>query len=211
MEMLTQHIILEYIVSLIRGKPPSLLIIVSLVIILLIFVFLSWRILQLKWQLLEKQKYIEKLENDNTHSLRIIEKLSDHLHHISERKLIFNMSDRMHIRHENIEQASEIIKLDQQATEADSTKEISSCLFTAKARNEKKQFHIVMALQKSYEGRYDQGRAITEELKRWQEDGFLDTNYSAKLVHNELKKLIPDFPLKLAGFRKYFNNKNKLQ
>ena len=28
-------------------------------------------------------------------------------------------------------------------------------------------------------------------------------------LYNELKKLIPDFPLELAGFRKYFNNKNK--
>ena len=211
MEMLTQHIILEYTVSLIRGKPPSLIFVVSLVIILPIFVFLFWRIIQLKWQLYEKQKYIEKLENDNIHSLRIIEKLSNQLHHLIERKLIFNMSDRMRIRHENIGQASEIIKIEQHKPEAYSTTEISSCLFTAKARNEKKQYLIVQALQKSFLERHDKARALADELKRWQEDGFLDTNYSAKLVHNELKKLIPDFPLKLAGFRKYFNNKNKLQ
>lgn len=211
MEMLTQHIILEYTVSLIRGKPPSILIIVSLIIILLFFIFLSWRIFQLKWQLSEKQKYIEKLEDDNKHSLKNIETQIDQLPDLIEKQLTNNMSDRMHIRHENIGQDSEKFNLERQKPEAVSAKEISSCLFTAKARNEKKQFDIVHALQKSFVGRHDKGRAITEELKRWQEDGFLDTNYSAKLVHNELKKLIPDFPLELAGFRKYFNNKNKLQ
>ena len=205
MEMLAQHIILEYAVSLIRGKPPSPLIIVSLVIILLFFIFLSWRILQLKWQLSEKQKYIEKLEDANKHSLKIIETLSNQLHNITEKYLIINMSDRMHIRHENIEQASEKIQPERQETEADGTKEISSCLFTEKAINEKKQSVIVHALQKSFEGRHDKARAIAEELKRWQKAGYMDAYYSAKMIHNELTKLIPDFPVTYAGFRKYYN------
>lgn len=205
MEMLTQHIILEYTVSLIRGKPPSLILIVSFVIILLFLVFLSWRILQLKWQLSEKQKYIEKLENDNKHSLRIIEKLSDQLRHIIEGKLNFNMSDRMHIRHENIEPASEKVNLERQKPEVVSTKEISSCLFTVKARNEKKQFAITQALQESFEGRYGKARALANELKRWQRDGYIEMNYNAKVVHDELKILITNIPVKYAGFRKYYN------
>lgn len=204
MEMLTQHIIFEYVVSLIRGKPPSILIIVSLIIILLFFIFLSWRIFQLKWQLSEKQKYIEKLEDDNKHSLKNIETQINQLPDLIEKQLINNMSDRMHIRHENIEPASEKVNLERQKPEVVSTKEISSCLFTAKARNEKKQFAITQALQESFEGRYGKARALADELKRWQRDGYIETNYNAKVVYDELNNLLTNIPVKYAGFRKYY-------
>ena len=207
MEILTLHIILEDIPSFIRGRPPSPVevLVAFLLIFILAFIYLCWKYRLLKWQVYEKQKYIEILENDKKHSQKTIETLSNQLRLIKDNKLIINISDGMCNQLENTAQASEQVKMEIQTSEADGLKEISSCLFTAKARNEKKQPSIVHALQQSYEGRYDKGRAIAEELKRWQKDGYMDTTYSAALVHKELKKLIPDFPLTPAGFRKYFN------
>lgn len=171
MEMLTPHMISEYTVSLIRGRPPSVIIVVCLFIFLLIFIFLCWRILQLKWQLLEKEKYIEQLD--------------------SYIKLLLN--NRSHYQD------------GQQESKTDDTNEISSFLFTEKTRKEKKQKFIIQALRQSFVGRYDKARALGDELTQWQEDGYVERNYNAKVVHDELSKLISDIPVSYQGFRKYYN------
>lgn len=81
---------------------------------------------------------------------------------------------------------------------------ISSFLFTAKARNEKKQTMIIQALQKSFEERHGKARALINELQRWQQDGYVEKKYNAKEVYDELVKLLTNIPFKYDGFRKYY-------
>ena len=206
MELFTQHIILENTVSLIRGRPPAVVVVVwaCLLIFILTFIYQYWKIRQLKWKVYEKQKYIEILEDDKKHSRKIIEILSNQLRLITDNKLIINMSDGMCDQLKNTAQASEQVNIEYQTSEVDSVNKISSCLFTAKARNEKKQLLIVQSLQKSYDGRNDKARAIAKELKRWQEDGYVERNYDDNVVYNELKKILTTMPVTYAGFRKYF-------
>ena len=79
-----------------------------------------------------------------------------------------------------------------------------SPLFTRKAILEHKQIEIITALQRSYADRTDKARALVTELRRWHTDGYLDLNYNATVIHNELQKLIA-IPFGIPGFRKYFN------
>ena len=80
----------------------------------------------------------------------------------------------------------------------------TSPLFTQKARTEGKEAEIIQALQRSFAGRTDKARALVAEIYYWQHNGYIDSNFNAKIMYDELEKLI-SMPFRYAGFRKYYN------
>lgn len=81
---------------------------------------------------------------------------------------------------------------------------VTSCVFTKKARQEQKEADITAALQRSLSGRNDKARALVEEVRQWQKDGYLDPNYNARVMYDELNRIIT-LPFTYPGFRKYYN------
>ena len=79
-----------------------------------------------------------------------------------------------------------------------------SCLFSKKAQQEQKKDEIIQALQQSMSGRQDKARALVEEVRQWQRDGYLDSNYNARVMYDELNQILT-LPFQYGGFRKYYN------
>ena len=69
--------------------------------------------------------------------------------------------------------------------------EIDSIIFTKKSKKEGKIPDIIEALQKSVHRRKDKTRAFVDELHSWQDDGYVDAHYNAKVMYDELEKLMP--------------------
>lgn len=80
----------------------------------------------------------------------------------------------------------------------------TSPLFTQKARTEGKESEIIEALQRSFAGRSDKARALVTEIAYWQQKGYIDSHFNAKVMYDELARLIT-IPFQYAGFRKYYN------
>ena len=80
-----------------------------------------------------------------------------------------------------------------------------SFIFTKKAQQEGKIPAIIHALQKSVQGRKDKTRAFVQELQDWQRDGYVDAHYNARIMYDELDKLIP-LSFGYEVFKKYYNN-----
>ena len=80
-----------------------------------------------------------------------------------------------------------------------------SFIFTKKAKQEGKIPFIIQALQKSVQGRKDKTRALVQELQDWQRDGYVDAHYNARVMYDELDKLIP-LSFGYEVFKKYYNN-----
>ena len=82
---------------------------------------------------------------------------------------------------------------------------IDSIIFTKKAKKEGKEAAIIAALQKSVQGRNDKTRAFVQELQEWQKEGYVDAHYNAKVMYDELEKIIP-LTFGYETFKKYYNN-----
>lgn len=82
---------------------------------------------------------------------------------------------------------------------------IDSIIFTKKAKQEGKIPTIVQALQKSIIGRKDKTRALVQEVQIWQKDEYIDAHYNARVMYDELAKLIP-LSFGYEVFKKYYNN-----
>lgn len=80
----------------------------------------------------------------------------------------------------------------------------ASHLFTKKARTEDKLKEITDTLLQSFTGRKDKARALVEEVRHWQKEGYIDPHFNASFMYEELAKIIP-LPFKYDGFRKYYN------
>ena len=80
-----------------------------------------------------------------------------------------------------------------------------SIIFTKKAHQEHKIPTIIHALQKSIIGRKDKTRALVQELQSWQNDGYIDANYNAQVMFDELQKILP-LPFGYEVFKKHYNN-----
>ena len=81
---------------------------------------------------------------------------------------------------------------------------VTSCLFTRKSQQEDKIPTIIQALQRSLSGRNDKARALAEEVRQWQKEGYIDPNYNARVMYDELNKILT-LPFQYDGFRKYYN------
>lgn len=83
---------------------------------------------------------------------------------------------------------------------------IDSIIFTKKAKKEAKQAAIIEALQKSVQGRNDKTRAFVDELHSWQKEQYIDAHFNARVMFDELNKLMP-IAFGYDTFRKYYNNR----
>ena len=80
-----------------------------------------------------------------------------------------------------------------------------SIIFTKKAHQEHKIPTIVQALQKSLVGRNDKTRALVKELQYWQKDDYIDQNYNAQVMYDELQKIMR-LPFGYDAFKRLYNN-----
>ena len=80
-----------------------------------------------------------------------------------------------------------------------------SIIFTKKAKQENKIPAIVQALQKSLVGRNDKTRALVQELQYWQKDEYIDPNYNAQVMYDELQKIMR-LPFGYDAFKRLYNN-----
>ena len=92
----------------------------------------------------------------------------------------------------------------EQAEEVTPEEATPSCVFTKKAIHEEKESEITAALQRSLSGRNDKARALVEEVRQWQKEDYIDPNYNARVMYDELNKIIT-LPFQYDGFRKYYN------
>ncbi len=77
-------------------------------------------------------------------------------------------------------------------------------LFTKQAHREGKEQEIIAALQRSFVGRNDKARALVEEVREWQKEGYIDPHYNARVMYEQLNRTIT-LPFEYGGFRKYYN------
>lgn len=82
---------------------------------------------------------------------------------------------------------------------------VDSIIFTKKAKREAKIPTILDALKKSVERRRDKTRAFVQELQSWQNDGYVDAHYNARVMYDELEKITP-LTFGYEVFKKYYNN-----
>ena len=88
--------------------------------------------------------------------------------------------------------------------DADTAQEEPCCLFTKKAKKEGKEAEIIEALKNAMSGRKDKARALVDEVRIWQKEGYLDSNFNAKVMYDGLKVLV-SLPFLYGNFRKYYN------
>ena len=81
----------------------------------------------------------------------------------------------------------------------------SSFIFTKKAKKEAKEATIIQALKNSVQGRKDKTRAFVQELQEWQNEGYVDAHYNARVMYDELDKLTP-LSFGYEVFKKHYNN-----
>ena len=82
---------------------------------------------------------------------------------------------------------------------------VDSIIFTKKAKKEGNEAVILQALQKSMQERNDKTRAFVSELQSWQDDGYIDARYNARVMFDELDKMLP-LPFGYEVFKKHYNN-----
>lgn len=92
-----------------------------------------------------------------------------------------------------------------QPVEEEKPETIDSIIFTKKAKQEHKEAYIIKALQKSVQGRNDKTRAFVQELHKWQNETYIDAHYNARVMYDELEKLMP-ISFGYDGFRRLYNN-----
>ena len=80
-----------------------------------------------------------------------------------------------------------------------------SIIFTKKAKAENKEAVILQALQKSVQGRKDKTRAFVTELQNWQHNEYVDAHFNARVMYDELEKIMP-LPFGYEVFKKHYNN-----
>lgn len=83
-----------------------------------------------------------------------------------------------------------------------------SIIFTKKAKKEGKIAAILEALQKSIQRRKDKTRAFVQKLQEWQNEGYVDAHYNAKVMYDELDKLMP-LSFGYDVFKRHYNNTRK--
>ena len=82
---------------------------------------------------------------------------------------------------------------------------IDSIIFTKQAKQEHKETAIITALRRSVIGRKDKTRAFVTELQAWQKDAYIDAHYNARVMYDELCKVIP-LSFGYDVFKRLYNN-----
>ena len=107
--------------------------------------------------------------------------------------------------HSETKQVEDIQPLSPSVTSEFDSDISDSIIFTKKAKKEGKIPAIIDALRKSMQGRRDKSRALAQEVQIWQKDEYIDAHYNARVMYDELAKLIP-LSFGYEVFKKYYNN-----
>lgn len=110
----------------------------------------------------------------------------------------FYENNNSHPNKEQAQKVEEIIPLDE-------PEPVDSIIFTKKAKKEGKEAAILHALQQSVEGRRDKSHAFVSELQNWQNEKYVDAHFNARVMYDELEKLMP-IPFGYNAFRKHYYN-----
>ena len=104
------------------------------------------------------------------------------------------------------DRAEDITPSEDSSFASDNLSDISnSIIFTKKAKAEHKEPYIIQALQKSVLGRKDKTRAFVQELHDWQKQAYVDAHYNARVMYDELEKLMP-ISFGYDVFRRIYNS-----
>ena len=114
--------------------------------------------------------------------------------------------DEMHKGEELVRQyiARRQVSEDKQSEESPKAVVESLSIFTKKAIREGKVDEIKESLKNSMpSSRRDKARALVEEIRYWQAEGYVDKNYDASVYYDDINKITP-LPFSYDGFRKYY-------
>ena len=104
------------------------------------------------------------------------------------------------------DRAEDITPSEDSSFASDNLSDISnSIIFTKKAKLEHKEPYIIQALQKSVLGRKDKTRAFVQELHDWQNQAYVDAHYNARVMYDELEKLMP-ISFGYDSFKRLYND-----
>lgn len=84
-------------------------------------------------------------------------------------------------------------------------KPIDSIIFTKKAKKEGQIPTIIQAFKSVLANRRDKSRALAQEVKVWQKDEYIDANYNAQVMYDEIAKIMP-LPFGYEAFKQHYNN-----
>ena len=162
--------------------------------------------------LIDTHTAIMRLQTENKHLITENEQLKKTIHTMSKEKTIIHVAGN-YIAEQNIDihdnQNVYLGGAPSGACEQSAEKEQRepgehSSLFTKKAQTEGRETEIIQSLQQSLVGRQDKARALVEEVRHWQKEGYIDPHYNARVMYDELDKIL-NLPFQYGGFRKYYN------
>ena len=162
--------------------------------------------------LLDTHTAISRLQTENKQLITENEQLKKTIHTMSKEKTIIHVAGN-YIAEQNIDiHDNQNVYLggapsgacEQSAEKGQREPGEHSSLFTKKAHTEGRETEIIQSLQQSLVGRQDKARALVEEVRHWQREGYIDPHYNARVMYDELNKII-NLPFQYGGFRKYYN------
>lgn len=162
--------------------------------------------------LIDTHTAISRLQTEKQHLITENEQLKKTIHTMSKEKTIIHVAGD-YIAEQNIDiHDNQNVYLggapsgvcEQSAEKEQREPGEHSSLFTKIAHTEGREGEIIQALQQSLVGRQDKARALVEEIRHWQREGFIDPHYNARVMYDELDKIL-NLPFQYGGFRKYYN------
>ena len=162
--------------------------------------------------LIDTHTAISRLQTEKQHLITENEQLKKTIHTMSKEKTIIHVAGN-YIAEQNIDiHDNQNVYLggapsgacEQSAEKEQKEQEERSSLFTKKAQTEGRETEIIQSLQQSLVGRQDKARALVEEVRHWQKEGYIDPHYNARVMYDELDKIL-NLPFQYGGFRKYYN------
>ena len=85
---------------------------------------------------------------------------------------------------------------------------IDSIIFTKKAKKEGMIKTIIQAFKTALSSRRDKSRALAQEVQIWQDDEYVDAQYNAQVMYDEIAKIIP-LPFGYEAFKQHYNHTRK--
>lgn len=110
---------------------------------------------------------------------------------------------------EKPQQVEDITPAEDSSFASDNLSDISdSIIFTKKAKKEGMIKTIIQAFKTALSSRRDKSRALAQEVQIWQDDEYLDAHYNARVMYDELEKLMY-LPFGYEAFKQHYNHTRK--
>ena len=155
-------------------------------------------------QIIRQQEEITRLTSENIQLKYTITKMENQQNNQYNNCVIYNApvynTSTTNNYYQQAKPVEEVVPSAESAQEP-----IDSIIFTKKAKAEHKEPYIIHALQKSIIGRKDKTRAFVQELHDWQKQAYVDAHYNARVMYDELEKLMP-ISFGYDVFRRLYNS-----